>query len=187
MKNSKFFLGVFFVAAFVQVAVPVSMIVRREVTLNTGRQYKFKTAPVDPHDAFRGQYVALSLKQREVAVKNRGDFFRNQKVYAVIEEDKDGFASFKEILRTRPAGDNYIKARVLYPWYGDKEHKITLELPFDRYYMDENEAPKAELAYRENNRGENRKTYITVRVKSGYSVLEELYINDKPVRECIKE
>lgn len=187
MKKSKILFGVFFVAAFVQVAVPVSMIARKEVTLNTGRQYKFKTAPVDPHDAFRGQYVALSLEQREVSVKNKGEFFHNQRVYAVIEEDKDGFANFKEILRNRPGGNNYIKAKVLYPWYGDREHKITLELPFDRYYMDENEAPKAERAYRENNIGENRKTYITVRVKAGYSVLEELYINDKPVRECIKE
>jgi hypothetical protein len=53
--------------------------------------------------------------------------------------------------------------------------------------MDEFEAPRAEEAYRSSSSKEDSETYITVRVKSGYGVIEGLYIDDKHIREYIRE
>lgn len=50
----------------IQLAVPAFMIVRREHALSMGRAFKFRTAPVDPYDAYRGRYVALNFEAATV-------------------------------------------------------------------------------------------------------------------------
>jgi hypothetical protein len=62
-----------------------------------------------------------------------------------------------------------------------------LERGFDRYYTDEHLAPAAERAYWQHSSGETREAYITVRVREGLAVLEELYIAGKPVREFVQQ
>ena len=58
-----------------------------------------------------------------------------------------------------------------------------LELPFDRYYMQESLAPEAESAYAERLRDE--RAWVTVRLHDGHAVLEELWIDDLPIREYL--
>ena len=53
---------VFIIVAAIQAAVPGSMVWKREHTLREGSVWKFRTAPVDPVDAFRGRYVALQFE-----------------------------------------------------------------------------------------------------------------------------
>ena len=53
---------VFALVGFAQLAVPASLIWKRERTLRQGHVWKFRTAPVDPVDAFRGRYVALEFE-----------------------------------------------------------------------------------------------------------------------------
>jgi uncharacterized membrane-anchored protein len=82
----------FAVVAVVQLAVPASLIVRHELTLQQGQMFKFKTAPVDPYDAFRGRYVALRFEQNVAPVVAGEKLACGQKGYATLETDKDGFA-----------------------------------------------------------------------------------------------
>ena len=62
-----------------------------------------------------------------------------------------------------------------------------MNLSFNKFYMDEFEAPKAEAAYRASSRKKDSETYITVRIRSGNGVVEGLYIDKKHIREYIKE
>ena len=55
--KSKLIIGLFLGVSFIQIITPLSMIIKRESVLKNGGQFKFKTAPVDPYDAFRGRYV----------------------------------------------------------------------------------------------------------------------------------
>jgi len=64
---------------------------------------------------------------------------------------------------------------------------VYVQFPFDRYYMDEHAAPAAEAAYREHSRGEVRDVYVTVRVKDGNAVVEELFIAGMPIREFLRK
>jgi uncharacterized membrane-anchored protein len=176
-------LGLFGCVALAQLAAPVSMIAKRETTLRTGRQFRFRAAPVDPYDAFRGRYVALRLEASDVVTTSAARFKAHQKVYARIVEEADGFARIAEIAAERPKDGDYIVTRLDYP-YGNKVH---VPLPFDRYYMNENLAPAAERAYREHSRREARDAYVTVRVRNGFAVLEQLHVAGKPIEQFLRE
>jgi uncharacterized membrane-anchored protein len=186
-------IGLFAVVAAAQLAVPAGMIVRREAVLRDGEAFKFRTAPVDPYDAFRGRYVALRLDTgngedeggfgfRGVPAEPGHTYRRGQKVHARIEIGDDGFAKLAKVTRTPPTDAPWLTARVSYS-YGNDE--VNLELPFDRYYMDESQAPEAEQAYNRLSSREVRNTWVTVRVHRGHAVLEELYLDGLPVREYL--
>jgi len=185
MDKKKILLVLFILVAIVQISFSASMIINREITLKSGKQFKFRTAPVDPYDAFRGRYVALDLEEedRKVPVSEDEDYTLSQTVYAIIKEDEEGFARIKTIQTERPDHDNYIKTWI----YMLSKNTVSLRIPFNRFYMDEFEAPRAEEAYRKSSRRGDSETYITVRVKSGSGVIEGLYIDNKHIREYIHE
>lgn len=185
MTKRKILFACFIAVCAVQLAVPVSMIVKREVTLRSGSVYKFKTRPVDPYDTFRGRYVALGFERDYVEADKYRDFYRGEEVYAVLDKDGEGFAYFSGIQRNRPAEDNYIKARIR--THHVHAEKTYIDLPFDRYYMEEGAAPAAERAYRENSTERKHDAYVKVKVRSGFAVIEELYIEDKPIMEYLEQ
>jgi uncharacterized membrane-anchored protein len=180
--NPKVIFGLFVAVATVQLAVPVSQVWKHENILRTGRAYKFRTAPVDPYDAFRGRYVALNYADTQAPVR-KGDKLdhHGQVAYVGLTEAADGFARFTELSVNPPASGDYL--RVTYSW-GDR-----FALPFDKSFMEESQAPQAEDAYRRfgNRRAQtNDATYVLVRVKGGRGVIENLYIKDQPIREFIR-
>lgn len=166
-----------------QLAVPAWMILSRERTLEHGEVYKFKTRPVDPYDPFRGRYVALGIEPDEAPVPKGPELHRNQKVYAILERDEEGFAQVSELSLTRPEGDNYIRVKVGYV----SDNSARLRWPFDRYYMDEHQAPEAERVYRNNSRSDEHNAHLTVRVREGSAVLEELFIEGVPIGEFLQQ
>jgi uncharacterized membrane-anchored protein len=161
------------------------MIISREATLKNGKEFRFKTAPVDPYDAFRGKYVALNIDGSSGVPLEKGvKVRRGRKVYALIEEDEEGFTKIIKAVLDKPDNGDYIKAKILYQNAG--LNSAALKMPFDRYYMNEKNAPEAERAYVKNSRRERQNAYVIVSVRSGHTVLKELYIADKPVLEFIK-
>ena len=68
--------------------------------------------------------------------------------------------------------------------YYNKDY-VNIRIPFDRYYMNEYKAIKAEKEYQKHSRVSKNPAYITVRVIHGSSTLEELYINDQPINEFL--
>lgn len=183
--TKSFTLAVFVVMVAAQLAVPVSMIAQRELTLRQGVEYRFRCAPVDPYDAFRGKYVAINVTLDGDLMWKGTPLRVNQTVFVALETDEEGFARAQSILLTPPESGDYIQAKV--SWGSSGEEEVPLLFPFDRYYMEESIAPEAERAYRAAPRTEDNPTYITVRVRSGKSVLDELYISGVPVREYLEE
>ncbi len=173
-------------------AVPVALIQRGTATLEHGAQYRFRTAPVDPIDPFRGRYVALDFDAARIAVAPDAVYAEGQSVYAPIAVGDDGFARLLPPQPELPSSGDVLKVRVL--WHHASE--LGVALPFDRYYLDEALAPEAERIYRERNRradpeaGEpddpRRPAYVMVRVRRDYAVLEQLVIDGRPVRELIE-
>ena len=179
--KTRLLLGLLGFAILAQLAVPASMILKRERVLAHGQAFKFRTAPVDPYDAFRGRYVALGFDGNSVAAPPGHEFARGQTVHVRLEEDADGFAKLAEILRDRPDAAPYLTTKIRYVG-GNLVH---LHLPFDRFYMDENEAPAAEGVYRQNSVRSNRNAYVQVRIEKGFAVLEDLYVDGTPIRNYL--
>ncbi len=185
MNTKPVLLAGMLVLALAQLGVPLSMIARREATLRDGKVFRFKTAPVDPYDAFRGRYVALGVEERKGPLEGNAEYRRGQRVYALLEEDGEGFARIRQVVTARPDEGDYIAVRGA--WGRDKDGNLQVHWPFNRYYMNEELAPRAERVYREHSRRGKHDAYITVRVKGGFAVLEELYISDKPIGEFLAD
>jgi uncharacterized membrane-anchored protein len=185
--NPKAVFGLFVAVAAVQLTVPAFQIWKHEDILRTGMPYKFRTAPVDPYDAFRGRYVALNYADTQAPVRRGDKLEYRQPAYVGLAVDDAGFARFTELSAMPPVGCDFV--RVQY-WYSvGQGSNSQFRLPFDKFFMEETKAPKAEQAYwrHGNRRGDTNDTYVVVRVKGGRGVIEDLYIKDTPIRNFLEQ
>ncbi|MGM0502914.1 MAG: GDYXXLXY domain-containing protein [Bacillota bacterium] len=182
--NKKVTISLFIVLAVIQLVVPAVMIAKRELTLKNGQVFKFATTPIDPYDAFRGRYVRLNFTESEVPLPSDLDIERRQWIYAQLKKDENGFAEIDNLTKTPPKQKPYIKVKVLY--INRREDKVMLDLPFDRYYLEEEVAKVAEEYYQQLTRKQQLASYATVRVNDGFAVLEELYLDGQPILEYLK-
>lgn len=175
-------LAIFAVVALAQLAVPGWMIAQREIVLDRGTAYKFRTAPIDPYDPFRGRYVWLNFEETSVRYTGEGILTHGRPFYVTIETGADGYARLVAADLHPPASGDYLQVES--HWIEGTMLHVTL--PFDRYYMNEKAAPAAEIAVRENSRLQNRNAYVTVRVLNGQAVLEGLFVDGVSIEEFLK-
>jgi len=176
MKSSRIVLIMFWAVALVQLTVATSQLWRSEWTLHTGKPYKFRTRPVDPYDAFRGRYVALAFEEHEAPWEGKARAAYRGTAYAVVSEDANGFAKVLRVTSEKPESGDFLRVKT---GYSGTSNRVSYSFSFDRFYMEERKAPKAESVYREN----SRNTYALVRVRDGVGVIEDLFVGDKPIRE----
>ena len=167
----------FALVALAQIAAPASLIWKREQTLRQGHVWKFRTAPVDPVDAFRGRYVALEFEAEAQQISPPPNAQYGQTVFVTLRPDAEGFAVIDQVLPGRPEGDDFIEAQL---------HGTTISLPFDKYWVTERDAPAAEAAYRAQSSREKRNAFVTVRVFKGDAALEQLYLDGLPLGEYLR-
>lgn len=185
--SPKVIFGLFVAVAAVQLATPVGQIWKYEDILRTGKPYKFRTAPVDPYDAFRGRYVALNYDGASVPVRKDDALEYRRPAYVSLEQDSNGFAVFGELSSQAPVGRDYVRVEYLYRNWTNTNTAV-FRLPFDKFFMEESAAPRAEEAYRRAGRGSsNTVSYAAVRVKNGRGVIEDLYIQGKPIRKFLAQ
>ncbi len=186
MNSKKILLTVFILVALVQLYVPTKMIWDRESVLETGTDYRFKTAPIDPNDPFRGKYVNLSYDENSVVVSDGQDWVRGESIYVTLTTDNSGFAKIKSVSKIKPTdNENFINAKVRFA-SGHGSNELTIDYPFDRYYMEESKAYGAELTYRQSQRDTSKITYALVSIKNGDAVLKDVLIDGTSIREIVK-
>ncbi|MDZ8118411.1 GDYXXLXY domain-containing protein [Pontiella agarivorans] len=181
----KIYLLVLLLTVFIQLAVPVRMILNREKVLRDGERFSFKTRPIDPADPFQGRFVRLQIQDDYCTVpqEKAADFRGKQRIYAAIEVDEDGYARFTEGLQEIPESSAYLKTRTRggYTAVRDSETcKVGLQLPFNRFYMEEDKAPRAErIAADASRRGD---CWVDVRILNGRAVIEDVYVEGESIR-----
>jgi uncharacterized membrane-anchored protein len=176
----------FWVVMVVFAAVPIYMIYRYENVLSHGQVYRFRVKPVDPFDAFRGKYVALSYAE-DTILPAKGDSFYTYKdeVYLGVGRDKDGFAVLKSVNKKPPVNETYFKGEI--GWAGSGREMLHVKFPFDRFYINEPFAEEAEMAYIKASRNAVEDCYAEVAIYKGHGVIKELYISHTPIVQYIKE
>ena len=187
MNKKIILLVVFVLVALAQLYVPAKMIWDREEIIETGSVYLFKTAPIDPTDPFRGKYITLSFVNDRYKVTDDSHWVRGEIIYVSITKNASGVASIESVSKTPPnSGLDYFQASIRYVT-GKDQPTLTIEFPFDRYYMEESKAFEAEVVYRESRRDTSMTAHAVVKVKDGESVLEDVLIDGKSIREVVKE
>ncbi|MGD1889461.1 MAG: GDYXXLXY domain-containing protein [Cyclobacteriaceae bacterium] len=183
MPKKTILLIAFLLVALVQLYVPASMILDREAVLAQGTEYKFRTAPIDPNDPFRGKYITLSFEDTTVPIVNENDWVAGESVYALLTIDEHGFAQIQSVTKEQPADDqDFLSTTVSYV-SSNGNRQLTLQYPFNRFYLEESKAPKAERVYWESLRETSQTTYALVAISDGEAVLKDVLINGISVRE----
>jgi uncharacterized membrane-anchored protein len=124
-----------------QALVLAAMAGEREWIVRTGEGVWLRTAPVDPRDLFRGDYVALEYEVSHVeADKLRGALADPQAmsrelektVYAALRRDESGIAEVESLSDARPAGGLCLRGRLeRYPrWMGTSHVVYGIEAMF---------------------------------------------------------
>jgi uncharacterized membrane-anchored protein len=185
MKNKNILIILFLFVAIAQLFVPLQMIYNQEDILNTGKIVKFQCEPIDPNDPFRGKYITLNFKENRIKVKNLKEWNSNETIFAKIETSKKGFAKIKSISRTEPT-DNSIYLKLKINYIADYENKIYLDFPFNRFYMNENKAKNAEIAYAKSTLDSTKTAYALVATKNGEAVIKDVLIDNISIKELAK-
>lgn len=114
------------VVVALQLAVLVFMAGEREWILRTGRTLLLRTAPIDPRDPMRGDYVRFDYEiahvpkafcRDEVAEWLTSDWrsarrLHDRVVYAVLKIDPEGIADLASVSERRPAEGVFLRGRV---------------------------------------------------------------------------
>jgi uncharacterized membrane-anchored protein len=198
-KTALLILGIIIVA---QILVPASLILKHERILRNGELYRFKTRPIDPADPFQGRYIRLGFENDYIPEINENAPTPEwkEKVFVTLGSETNGLCILKSWSRTKPKKVPYLKLRYMGTRsHWDRESRksshlgLRFELPFNRFYMEENKAPRAEKIVQGNtfnlndpestNRGTN--CWANVRVLNGTALIEDVLINGTSIQEFV--
>jgi len=107
----------FIFLVLLQVALLAGIIAYRQYWVATGERILLRTAPVDPRDIFRGDYVSLRYDISTLDLDGlgaKGSFKSNEKVYVLLEKNQEGIFSALSVSRELPSGKRFIQGRVQY-------------------------------------------------------------------------
>ena len=177
----------FGVVALAQWAIPLWTIATKEQVRSEGEVYLFRLQPVDPTDPFRGEYVTLRYEEegRDI-VQTQGPNTVGERVYATLITS--GYAAEIDEVLTEPPTDGwpYVTCTVENSPYMDSA-VVRVDLPFDRYYLQEGNGPIVEELMRGQFDGPRPEAYAVVRLLNGDGVIEDLLIDGRSVGELIQE
>lgn len=186
MNRKKILVPLFILTVLAQWYVPANMILDREKVLHTGREYKFRAAPIDPSDPFRGKYIVLQFRENRFTVPNQESWRPNEDIYVGLATDAEGFARIHSVSHKAPdEGSDYVKATVSHVVSGP-EKSLILAYPFDRLYMEESKAYDAERLYQQSLADTTKITYALVNIRNDKAVLKDVLIDGVSVRELVK-
>ena len=184
MKSLKIIIVLFLLVAIFQLLVPIKMIYDQENVLNKGKPYKFLTQPIDPNDPFRGKFIRMNYQMNRYKTLDTV-WDRDQEIFIYLK-DSLGFARLDTVSKEKLDNDkDYVKAKV--NWYYNDNNILRFNLPFNRFYMEESKAKPAEDLVRRNRRDTTNITYALVYINKGNFVLEDVFINDVPIKNLIEE
>jgi len=180
----KILLPAFFVLLIAaQWYVPADMVLQSSKVVANGQLMRFKCAPVDPNDPFRGKYIVLNFTLANYIADTTDVYVHGQQVYAVLGTDSGGYARIQALEKKQPASGHYLATKVDFTNTYNGVQTVVLDIPFRRYYLDEFDAPKAEEKYREGT--QSRTAYAEVYLYKGQASIKEVVVDGKPLAQWL--
>ncbi|MFZ1704966.1 MAG: GDYXXLXY domain-containing protein [Saprospiraceae bacterium] len=184
-KNIQY--SLFGLICLVQWWVPFNMINYNENILANGKAYKFLSAPVDPTDPFLGKYIDLNFEEMSAEVDSSVDWKYGQKVFVILGKDSLGFAKIISISAIEPNEKlDFVDATINYV-SRESVIKVSVNYPFDRFYMEEFKAPEADRVYAEVSADSLETAYALVMVKEGKAVIKDVMIGETSLKDIVKK
>ena len=157
----------FFAIVAAQAVFPLGMVASNEMHLAGGDEVRLKVVPVDPHDPFRGEYVALRYDITTVTLDREAG--PSATVYVPLYDAGDHWAARgTAIVGTRPEGEQVIRGTIV----SVDGLQAQLEYGIESYFVEEGDARRYEDAMF------NGDLYVDVVIdESGQAKIQELVID----------
>lgn len=127
-----------------QLLIPVWMAAERELVVQNGRTLYLRTAPIDPRDIFRGDYVRLDYEASSFSPRQASKLIRKQGierdslVYARLETAPDGLSRAIEITREQPESGPFLRGRTLHRWHpGEGSRALQVRYGIEKYFVEQ--------------------------------------------------
>jgi uncharacterized membrane-anchored protein len=184
MKKTYIYI-LFTIMVIAQIFASAQVVYKYETTIAAGNIYKFKTAPVDPNDPFRGKYITLNFQLTSFNT-NDDSWKLYDEGYLYISKDALGFAVIETLSKTKISNHpfDYIKVEI----NGYYNGAVHYRLPFERYYMEETKAYDAELLYRNNQQTEtSQEIYAIIHIQNETPVLTDVVVNGISIKDAVEK
>ena len=126
----------FLAVVVAQALVPIGMAGASETHLALGEEVRLKAMPVDPHDPFRGEYVALTYEISRVRLPL--GVRPGETVYVELHEGPRRWVATRVHATPPRAGATFIRGRVV---SGGR-----IEYGIESYFVEEGQGPRLEQA-----------------------------------------
>lgn len=200
MNKKKFFLLLFIIFCIIQLSVPVYMIIKVKVTELESKEFNFQCRAYDPYNPLQGRYVRLAFEEEIKQIylipslknmsKNKLEELNGKEVNCILNKEYT-LADIIDITEKKPGlGAIYFKAKVSYIDYSENiyDRKIHLKFPFDKYFIQEDLAKKADEILRDTENYHQYNPALTVNIgNNGNYVIKSLLIEDRPIEDYIKK
>jgi hypothetical protein len=164
----------FSLTAAAMICLVAYQIASSENRLRTGKKIKIAVAAYDPSDPLRGRYLALSPRGFETSDPSSPSDAAHEggaPVFVFLKEDEKGFSRLERTTDKKPDIHEYLELSY------DEKGKI--KPPFERFYLNQDEAPEAEKLMRS---ASSKEAYVIAYLKDGHLTLRELDIGGRVFR-----
>jgi len=137
-------------AVLIQILILAYMAGEREYILRTGKIIYLRTAPIDPRDLFRGDYVRLNYEISNIpAARLPGadddEILKGAKVYATLKEGANGLYELEGISKQKPQSGVYLTGRSPYDYrYRRFGHPMTVNYGIEAYFVQQGKGREIE-------------------------------------------
>ncbi|MBT3205708.1 MAG: GDYXXLXY domain-containing protein [Gammaproteobacteria bacterium] len=142
-------------AILFQIISVASIAITKESILLSGKQITLQTAPIDPRDIFKGDYVKLKynlssipVHQLEKEIKKHG-LKKGQKVYLTITTDQYGLGHAEKLYLNPPDNNIYLTGHVTSHWpyknyqpdseddFNKNKQPVSMKFGIEQYYVEQ--------------------------------------------------
>jgi len=134
------------VAIIFQLGALLWMALSREYVVQTGEVVKVQTAPIDPRDLFRGDFVRLDYDLSSLPARlleqhlHDQELKKGQVLYVTLQKDSRGLVQAMAVSDISPAGNElFIRGRLLRDWVKNKYNASTLAIKYgiEQYFVEQ--------------------------------------------------
>lgn len=187
MIAAKPFAAVALFVSLVQTAILGYMIEGRAAILRSGTEVLLKTAPVDPRDLLRGDYVILTYDISSISTTSvtgtRPDEGDVAKLYVRLKPGSDGFwivsqASFDPLAAEDGSVVLLSQPITIYGWEWENAGNLFVSYGIERFYVPEGEGKPIE-----DGRNEGRVSVAARISADGQAQIRALMLDGEPLYE----
>ena len=137
-------------AVLLQILVLGYMAGEREHILHNGKIIYLRTAPIDPRDLFRGDFVRLNYEISNISAHNlprnhNPRVTKGEKVYVTLQENSNGLYEFKQVSATQPPDGIYLVGRSPYDYrHRLPGHSLMLKYGIEAYFVQQGKGRRIE-------------------------------------------